>query len=72
MRNCTYAAEDTCAFHMCATDVCLKRAHSKCARCGHSWYCSRACQKKDWPLHKTVCHAPRKPRARNTTDKRRE
>lgn len=28
---------------------------SKCARCKTVWYCSRACQLKDWPEHKTEC-----------------
>ena len=28
---------------------------SKCSRCKMVWYCSRACQVKDWPKHKAVC-----------------
>ncbi|CAK4218191.1 unnamed protein product [Aphanomyces euteiches] len=27
----------------------------KCARCNEKPYCSQACQKKDWPMHKTNC-----------------
>jgi len=31
----------------------------KCARCGMVWYCSTACQKKDWHAgHKAVCKRP--------------
>ncbi len=28
----------------------------KCARCQKIFYCSRECQKKDWPNHKAECH----------------
>lgn len=27
----------------------------RCQKCGE-WYCSRECQKKDWPLHKRLCN----------------
>jgi hypothetical protein len=29
----------------------------KCSLCGRVVYCSRACQKEDWPKHKVVCPA---------------
>eukprot|EP01094_Clydonella_sp_ATCC50884_P011038 TRINITY_DN20839_c0_g1_i1.p1 TRINITY_DN20839_c0_g1~~TRINITY_DN20839_c0_g1_i1.p1 ORF type:complete len:295 (-),score=62.46 TRINITY_DN20839_c0_g1_i1:112-996(-) len=29
----------------------------RCARCSVAGYCSRECQRKDWPLHKTRCQA---------------
>ncbi len=28
---------------------------SRCARCRTAIYCSRDCQTKDWPNHKTIC-----------------
>ncbi|KAG2150695.1 uncharacterized protein EDB93DRAFT_1141586 [Suillus bovinus] len=27
----------------------------KCAKCKSIWYCSKECQKRDWPIHKTRC-----------------
>lgn len=35
---------------------CKKPSCSKvCSRCTAVFYCSQACQKKDWPSHKRVC-----------------
>jgi hypothetical protein len=31
-----------------------------CAGCKFEYYCSAACQKKDWPNHKAVCKAAQK------------
>ncbi|KAG1782373.1 hypothetical protein EV702DRAFT_378204 [Suillus placidus] len=28
----------------------------KCAKCKSVWYCSKECQKKHWPTHKSRCH----------------
>lgn len=28
---------------------------SRCGKCGTATYCSSACQKKDWPVHKHIC-----------------
>ncbi|KAG1725993.1 uncharacterized protein EDB91DRAFT_1166863 [Suillus paluster] len=28
----------------------------KCAKCKSIWYCSKECQKKNWPTHKPACH----------------
>lgn len=36
--------------------VCLKTTElSKCLGCEDMAYCSRACQRKDWPIHKLLC-----------------
>lgn len=40
--------------HLCS--VCSKESHGqRCSRCPTRYYCSIACQKKDWPTHKHVC-----------------
>ncbi|KAG1863626.1 hypothetical protein DFJ58DRAFT_774202 [Suillus subalutaceus] len=28
----------------------------KCAKCKSVWYCSKECQRKNWPTHKPRCH----------------
>ena len=38
--------------------ACQMRTMSRCSRCRDVFYCSPACQKKDWKKHKKVC-APR-------------
>ncbi|KAL7641828.1 UNVERIFIED_CONTAM: hypothetical protein RMT77_007702 [Armadillidium vulgare] len=35
---------------------CLKSADKRCSRCHVEWYCSRNCQVKNWPKHKTFCN----------------
>jgi len=35
--------------------VCGKPGHHICAKCGVRRYCSKECQKDDWPTHKLVC-----------------
>ena len=53
----TAAAADahTPAASLCSR--CSQPATLRCSRCQSSWYCSKDCQRSDWPLHKnTVCN----------------
>lgn len=51
--NNTNAAA-TAQHHSCA--LCQKPATLRCARCQSGWYCSKECQRSDWPSHKkSVC-----------------
>ena len=36
-------------------DACRKPATSRCSACQFTGYCSRECQKLDWPRHKGLC-----------------
>ena len=38
--------------------VCSSPATQRCAGCYSVAYCSPACQKQDWPLHKPACTKP--------------
>ncbi len=40
---------------LCVTLECLNVGVSECGACGCVVYCSRACQKLDWPVQKTAC-----------------
>ena len=31
------------------------KATQRCGSCNNEWYCSEACQEKDWPCHKQEC-----------------
>ena len=35
--------------------VCKKKTSTLCAQCHLVYYCTRECQVKDWPIHKTIC-----------------
>ncbi|KAL8678921.1 MAG: hypothetical protein Q9186_004778 [Xanthomendoza sp. 1 TL-2023] len=39
---------------------CLSEANVKCIQCGSSWYCSKECQRYDWPYHKHLCREYKK------------
>ena len=39
----------------CGTEAALDRPHLLCKKCGEQHYCSKKCQKADWPKHKKRC-----------------
>jgi len=53
-----YKAKPTDRYQICT--VCYLFAEGtmkRCSACKAVWYCSVACQKKDWPSHKSTCTA---------------
>lgn len=40
----------------CYVDNCWQESNNVCANCKMVSYCSRTCQKIDWPIHKQMCH----------------
>lgn len=40
---------------------CNKPSEHRCGRCGRATYCSAACQRAHWALHKSSCVAPSRP-----------
>jgi tetratricopeptide (TPR) repeat protein len=39
----------------CANPDCQENGTLKCSKCSSVYYCSQACQKKHWSVHKTQC-----------------
>merc|ERR1712098_443921 len=39
----------------CRTSEKSEKQFQKCSRCRSVFYCSKACQKSDWPNHKQIC-----------------
>jgi len=42
----------------------------RCKRCASTFYCSRSCQKKDWPNHKMPCKAIKEKRDKEIKEER--
>ena len=40
---------------VCSSSTCSKDATLRCGVCKVAKYCSVACQRRDWKLHKAVC-----------------
>ena len=52
---CTDIGELTMVFETCRTCDQYSENVRKCQPCKLAYYCSRACQKADWPMHKLDC-----------------
>lgn len=48
-KNSSHSINESC----CAQ--CSTPAIKKCSSCEQTYYCSRECQVKDWPIHKPIC-----------------
>ena len=48
--------------------IAKKEDFKKCAKCRRAAYCSKDCQKKHWPVHKTVCKSVPKELCSQTTN----
>ena len=50
--------DDKADTHTCSDATCAKPgATASCRQCHRAWYCTTACQKRDWPRHKRACRA---------------
>ena len=58
--------------HPRACAVCKEPASSLCAGCRKVAYCSRECQRADWPKHKAVCKSLGAKGGKRKTSKRRK
>jgi hypothetical protein len=47
----------------CGARNCANVGKHLCSGCGEEIYCSKDCQKKDWPVHKPTCKSAVKPEA---------
>ncbi|KAH3853526.1 uncharacterized protein LOC127875309 [Dreissena polymorpha] len=52
-KNDSQISNNPDAYHVCA--FCQRVGAQRCAKCKSAWYCTRACQAKDWKRHKPDC-----------------
>lgn len=58
MSHPTNRYEESAPVHFEPADSCVmcnKTPAKRCERCASCWYCSKECQKRDWPIHKLLC-----------------
>jgi hypothetical protein len=53
--SCKLYRKELDALTTCSYCGNMEEKMPKCGGCGKNYYCSKVCQKKDWPIHKDEC-----------------